>query len=552
MSQTPGPDLSIPGFQVMEVAGRGGMGTVYRAEQDSPRREVALKVLNRAQVDEISLAAFRREAEIIAGLEHPRVVPLYTYGEHEGVPYLVLRFLPGGSVADRLEQGPVELEQACAWTMSVAEALAFAHGKSILHRDIKPSNILLDDSGNAYLTDFGIATALEAAGETEQALGSAPYMAPEQIRGQSLDGRSDLYALAAALFEMLTGEVPYPAESSVGMRMRHLHDPVPSARERDPRVPASLNDFLRKGLSKEPEQRFPNASRFSQALDRALEDPQRRLEPAGAPQAGAGSGGPTISVDEQPVSGGIPWAGLVAGGGLLALLAALLVGGAGAFFLLRGGPDDSVAQVGGSVTARPSVAASNTEAATTTPEGRLLADDFGDPDSGFAVGGDEDGGVAYRDGGLMIRVERAGVEWFSPSDRVDRRDVGLETNVTGTEGPGEGHLGFICRWQGPRSYTALAVTPAGETGIWQRRDGELVWLKEWGPRGDWPGGDLAAQRLTALCHGEQLRLELDGQLVIEAADPAPISGDVGLMAGLRVEGAFEVVFDDFLAYQPGR
>lgn len=547
MMQGSDPGISIPGFQILEIAGRGGMGTVYRAEQASPRREVALKVLNRTQADEISLAAFRREAEIIAGLEHPRVVPLYTYGEQEGVPYLVLRFLPGGSVADRLGHGPLGLDQACGWATSVAEALAFAHGKSILHRDIKPSNILLDDSGNAYLTDFGIATALEAAGESEQALGSAPYMAPEQIRGDSLDGRADLYALAAALFEMLTGEVPYPAESSVGMRMRHLHDPVPSARERNPDVPPAIDDFLRRGLAKDREHRFPDAVEFTRVLERALNEPQQRLDVPGSAQREIGAADATVAEDAEPTSAGFPVLALIGGAGLFTLIGALLVVAAGAVWLLQGGSGGGASPA--ATTSSPTAAAA-ADPTTATPEGRYLFDGFSDSDSGFAVGGDEDGGVAYRESGLAIRVERSGVEWFSPSSRVDRRDVAVEAVITRFEGPSEGHLGLLCRWQGAGSYTALALA-AGEAAAWQWRDSELVWLQEWGPTGA-AVGDIEGRRLRAVCQGEQLRLTLDGQALLEAVDPAPVNGDVGLMAGLRVEGAFEVVFDDFLAYRPGR
>jgi serine/threonine protein kinase len=206
------------------------MGTVYRAEQISPRRTVAVKVLTRSSGSPETLAAFRREAETIAHLEHPNILPVYGFGEVDGAPYLVLRYLAGGSVALRLRRGPLELPIAVRWVRSVAAALDFAHSHGLVHRDVKPSNMLLDEAGNVYLTDFGIAAASEAA-NTGAVIGSAIYMSPEQGSGRPADRRSDIYSLAVSLFEMVTGQPPYTAETPLGVIVRHINDPVPSARE---------------------------------------------------------------------------------------------------------------------------------------------------------------------------------------------------------------------------------------------------------------------------------------------------------------------------------
>ena len=158
-TNTLNPDWpQIPGFRIVALAGQGGMGAVYRAEQLSPRRVVALKVLRRAGSAE-DLADFRKEAQTIAGLEHPHIVPLYAFGESGGAPYLALRFLNGGTVAQRLAAGPIQPAAAERWITAIADALDFAHQRGLVHRDVKPSNILLDDSNNAYLSDFGIAGA---------------------------------------------------------------------------------------------------------------------------------------------------------------------------------------------------------------------------------------------------------------------------------------------------------------------------------------------------------------------------------------------------------
>src|SRR5258708_2352434 len=148
------PFPNIPGFTVLVLAGQGGMGAVYKAEQHVPRRLVALKLLRQADSPE-DLASFRQEAQTVAALEHPYIVPLYTFGENEGAPYLALRFLNGGTVAQRIAKGPIDLATAARWVIAIADALDFAHQRGIVHRDIKPSNLLLDDSNNAYLSDFG-------------------------------------------------------------------------------------------------------------------------------------------------------------------------------------------------------------------------------------------------------------------------------------------------------------------------------------------------------------------------------------------------------------
>ena len=150
---------NIPGCRLLAIAGQGGMGTVYRAEQASPRRIIGVKVLSQTAASPEKLAAFHREAETIARLEHPNILPVYGFGEAEGRPYLLLRYLGGGSVATLIRKGPIATAQAARWVQAVAGALDFAHAHGLIHRDVKPSNMLLDEAGNAYLTDFGIAAA---------------------------------------------------------------------------------------------------------------------------------------------------------------------------------------------------------------------------------------------------------------------------------------------------------------------------------------------------------------------------------------------------------
>jgi serine/threonine protein kinase len=275
----PVPNLQIPGYTVQAVAGRGGNGTVYRAEQASPKRLVALKLLTEKAASPASLAAFQREANTIARLEHPHILPVYGFGENNGRPYLVLRYLSGGSVADRLKKGPIDPRTALRWMRGVADALDFAHERGLVHRDVKPSNILLDQTGNPYLTDFGIAGGMLAA-EGERPTGSAPYMSPEQGRGEPVDHRADIYSLAVSLFEMLTGRPPYEAETPLGLIVRHISDPIPSARALNPAISPAVDDLLQWGMAKQPGERPKTAGAFARLLDRALEQPD---VPSGPP-----------------------------------------------------------------------------------------------------------------------------------------------------------------------------------------------------------------------------------------------------------------------------
>jgi serine/threonine protein kinase len=215
-----------------------------------------------------TLAAFQREAETVAHLEHPNILPVYGYGQAAGRPYLIVRYLGGGTVAARLRKAPIDLQTAAHWVRAVCSALDFAHGRGLVHRDVKPSNILLDQAGNAYLTDFGITTLAAAGGDL--ATGSAAYMSPEQAAGGSADRRSDLYSLAVSLFEMLTGQQPYTAETPLGVIVRHINDPIPSARALNPTIPPAVDALIQRGMAKSPADRPQSALEFAQLLASAM------------------------------------------------------------------------------------------------------------------------------------------------------------------------------------------------------------------------------------------------------------------------------------------
>lgn len=265
-------------YQLIEVIGQGGMSTVYRATQASVDRDVAIKVLPRhLSEDPTFLKRFRREAKVIAQLEHRSILPIYDYGEHDGVAYIVMRLIEAGTLRKRMYQDGIDITTAVRVIEQVAEALDYAHSRGVIHRDLKPSNILLDENNNAYLTDFGIAKML---GSTSQVTGSGvvgtpSYMSPEQCQGKSLGPPSDIYALGAILFELLTGTPPYEADTPLAVMYMHVRDPIPSARQHNLQLPASLDRLLDRALAKKPDDRYPSASALAVDFRRVIHEASR-------------------------------------------------------------------------------------------------------------------------------------------------------------------------------------------------------------------------------------------------------------------------------------
>ena len=257
-------------YQIIEELGRGGMATVYRGHDPRFKRDVAVKVLPpQFTHDPTFRARFNREAETIAALEHPAIVPVYDFGDHEGLPFLVMRLMTGGSLADKLEEnGAIPIPEAIPIINRIASALDRAHNMGVIHRDLKPDNILFDQYGDAFLSDFGIArlaesnTSLTGTG----VVGTPAYMSPEQIQGEKLDGRTDIYALGIILFEMLTGRKPYQAETPAMMLVKHMTEPLPRVLDVDPNLPPACETIISKATAKNREERYQTAGEVSQTL----------------------------------------------------------------------------------------------------------------------------------------------------------------------------------------------------------------------------------------------------------------------------------------------
>ncbi|HEC23390.1 MAG TPA: hypothetical protein ENI95_10800 [Chloroflexi bacterium] len=354
---------TIDRYEIIAEIGRGGMATVYRARDPRFGREVAIKVLPRELLHERTFRArFEREAQVIATLEHPAIVPVYDYGEEEGQPYLVMRYMSGGSLADRIRRGPFSISDAAHVFSQLAPALDRAHSLGIIHRDLKPGNILFDRDGNAYLADFGIAKLIGGTATLTGSgglIGTPSYMSPEQVEGNGeLDNRSDIYALGVILFEMLTGQTPYQADTPMRMAVQHVLEPVPSVLAVRADLPPGCEAVIRRAMAKNPDDRYQTAVELAHDLDALAQgqeiappaDLSTLIEPAtpvgGAypappplPETGVRGGGRTgpsrPAQEAHPAGRGGAGLGLALGGGVAVLFVVALLAAGGYFLLLR-------------------------------------------------------------------------------------------------------------------------------------------------------------------------------------------------------------------------
>jgi eukaryotic-like serine/threonine-protein kinase len=257
-------------YQLEELVGVGGMSNVYRAHDRLLERMVALKLLHdRYSNDDEYVERFRREARSAARLSHPGIVTVIDRGEQDGHQFIVFEHVPGETLKQLVDrEGPLPVDLAIELALQIGRALSFAHERGLIHRDVKPQNVLLNGDGRAKVTDFGIARAVDVdATTTGSVVGTSHYMAPEQAKGEKADGQSDVYGLGAVLYELLSGEVPFPGDNFVTVAMRHVNDPLPSLLEKRPELPLRLVAAVERALEKDPARRFPTMGAFVDELE---------------------------------------------------------------------------------------------------------------------------------------------------------------------------------------------------------------------------------------------------------------------------------------------
>ncbi|HEX6665475.1 MAG TPA: protein kinase [Solirubrobacterales bacterium] len=283
-------------YRLEAKLGSGGMSTVYLARDDTLDRAVAVKVMHREMSEQADqLERFRQEARAVAKLSHPNIVAVIDAGEDGGHPYIVFEYVEGETLKQRINRvGALDPQEALAYAIEVARGLTVAHGRNMVHRDVKPQNVLIDAEGRAKLTDFGISRQLEQDGMTAtgRVLGTTDYVAPEQAMGHPVDPRSDLYSLGVVLYEMLVGQVPFHADSQVGVAMKHVNEELPDVQQRRPELSAAAALVVERATAKDPERRYQTVGEMIDDLSTALE--------VEAARAGSTTGEATSVLDAVP------------------------------------------------------------------------------------------------------------------------------------------------------------------------------------------------------------------------------------------------------------
>jgi tRNA A-37 threonylcarbamoyl transferase component Bud32 len=283
-------------YKLEAKLGSGGMSTVYLAKDSTLDRDVAIKVMHREMSEQADqLERFRQEARAVAKLSHPNVVAVIDAGEDGGHPYIVFEYVEGETLKQRISRvGALDAQEALAYAIEIARGLTVAHGRNMVHRDIKPQNVLIDAEGRAKLTDFGISRQLEQDGMTAtgRVLGTTDYVAPEQAMGHPVDPRSDVYSLGVVLYEMLVGQVPFHADSQVGVAMKHVNEELPDVQQRRPEISAAAALVVERATAKDPSERYQQVGEMIDDLSTALE--------VEAARAGSTTGEATSVLDAVP------------------------------------------------------------------------------------------------------------------------------------------------------------------------------------------------------------------------------------------------------------
>ena len=304
-----GAGTEFAGHRIAEVIGRGGMGVVYRAIDLNLEREVAVKVITpQLAGDEDFRARFRREWRLAASIRHPHVVTIYRAGDDDGQMYVSMDYIAGTDLRAMIDTyGALQPRQATGIIEQVAGALDAAHAAGLVHRDIKPANVLIaqrDGFADAYLTDFGLSKQLRSGStaltKTGMFVGTVDYVAPEQLRGDPVDARADIYSLGCVLYEALTGDIPFPRDSEPAKMWAHVSEPPPSARARRPELSPEIDEVLQRAMAKDPDDRFPSAGDLGRA---AVAAAAGRALPAAERSVATGDAAPDTSVSrpQRPV-----------------------------------------------------------------------------------------------------------------------------------------------------------------------------------------------------------------------------------------------------------
>ncbi len=552
------PGQMLGPYRVISQIGKGGMATVYKAYQASVDRYVAIKVLPGQLAESREFAArFQQEARIIANLEHPHILPVFDYGESGGVAYLVMRYLDAGTLRDRMEAGrPLPLAEIDRIFTQLTDALSYAHSHGIVHRDLKPSNALIDQQGNIFLTDFGIAKLLESASprltQTDAILGTPAYISPEQAQSKPVDQRSDIYSLGIILYEMATGSVPFTADTPLAVLFKHITDPLPPPSSLKPDIHPAIERVILKALAKDPQHRFATAAEFLAAWKRALEEAETVHSPKmiSTPVPPQPKPVPAPGAESKPGSSTGWVVGCLAG-------ACLLFSVAGIAFLglnwqnipFLNPPTETPIPTQTASPTPPTEALIPTNTVIPTPATFLLRDDFSSQKWGTAT--DKDSSVKYTNKALqMIVYKKNWFVWSTPNEQ-DYQNVHIEVTAINNGTDPTTTFGIICNKQANKAtFYYFAISPGGQYAIAKSTDGQddvfltnnNQWANSTGIK-----NNAASYRLSADCNSGRLVFYVDGQKIASVSDSAYTHGKVALFtwSGQNAKTT-NMSFDDFL------
>ncbi len=561
------PGQMLGAYRIIGQIGKGGMATVYKAYQASVDRYVAVKVLPSQLAESQEFATrFHQEARIIAKLEHPHILPVFDYGESDGVAYFVMRYLDAGTLKDKMEAGrPLPFDEIDRIFTQLADALSYAHGHGIVHRDLKPANALIDSQGNVFLTDFGIAKLLESASprltQTDAIMGTPAYISPEQAQGKPVDQRSDIYSLGIILYEMVTGGVPFVADTPLAVLFKHISDPLPLPSLVKPDIPAPIEQVILKALAKEPQDRFATAAEFVASWKRALEESEtvhRAPETVSAPTSYATPSDQTQR-KPAPASRTVAKSGRSTGLIVGCLAGACLLLSAGGVFVLalnwrNLSPINQATDVPTQIPTNipldtPTSIPLPTETIIPINAGNvLLNDDFSS--SQWGTGTDKDSSVEYANETLqMIVYTKNYFVWSTPDDQ-SYQNMHMEVTVTNNNTDSTTAFGLMCNQQtgADGSFYYFAITPAGKYAIVKAEAGQDdIFLTN----NDWASSKLISRnassyRVGADCGNGTLTLYVDGQQIASVSDSSYTIGGVAVFtwSGEKPNSA-NVSFDDF-------
>ena len=553
--------------KIVAPLGQGGMASVYRAHQEAIDRTVALKVMPAEWLHEPNfLQRFNNEARALAKLQHPNILPLYDFGQANGMPYIIMPLMSGGTLADRIKRGPLPPLEVARIIAPIADALDYAHKQGLLHRDIKPNNILFDARDTPVLADFGIAKQMEGgAGLTGTAIiGTPDYMSPEQARGEQLDRQSDIYSLAVVVYHALTGKPLFQATTPMSVLFKHVTEQPRPLREMHPGLPPALEAVVMKSLAKNPADRHPTAVEFAHALAHAAAGPTKPL-PAPVPTAPLVDRrtAPMPAVQPQPKKSNVGlWIGIVVGAIVTVGICLFVIVGLGGLGILGFGSavlTEEAATLSAATAqanaTREAVAAAATATALAQPInlGQTwpvhYADDFSADTEVWPIG-DVSGSRAT---GTQSITDGVYFWNITATDSLHLRadletaphvsDFYLSVDVRQTSGPADADYGLVFRKVSDRSYYYFAVVDSGAFALYVLENNAWAALIE-------------LTETTAISPGQFNRLTLVGQsarftFYLNDAEVAALddgrfdSGTVGVAMQMNANQRGKFEYDNF-------